>query len=52
MNWLKKVFCQHEYELETLHGYRVVDGWLVPIMQLRCKKCGKIKKVTRDGKVD
>lgn len=47
LNKIKQLLgiCEHEYEKTTLAGFRVVDGWLIPVAVEKCKKCGKIKEV-------
>ena len=47
-NWLKRLFCRHEYEEEYLAGFLVVDGWLVQAKQYRCKKCGNVVRGKRE----
>lgn len=43
---IQQLVCDHEYVKEQLPGYMVKDGWLIPVYQCRCIKCGKVK---RDG---
>lgn len=42
---IKQFFCKHDYERVPLAGLLVVDGWFHPVYILRCKKCGKERRV-------
>ncbi len=44
LEFIKQLFCHHEYETVKINGFLNVDGWLVPATITKCKKCGKFKK--------
>ena len=42
LKFFRRLFCKHEWEKEIIKGaFLVVDGWFVPPVQYRCRKCGK-----------
>jgi hypothetical protein len=50
MKFIKKInqyFCKHEFEKIQLNGFKSVDGWLVPVTIIKCKKCGYTEEVER-----
>lgn len=39
---IRRLFCRHVFRKRKIpNGFRVVDGWLVPVHVYSCTRCGK-----------
>ena len=39
---IRRLFCRHVFrKRKVANGFRVVDGWLVPVHVYSCTRCGK-----------
>ena len=43
INFLKKLFCKHDYTWNYLH---MINGGMAKLYRCECKKCGKVRYKT------
>ena len=38
----KQFFCKHDFEKTSVHMLAKHRGYIVPVVEYKCRKCGKV----------